>query len=122
MDSKEISVEQKSYALGVKIFTPASERRQNFKDLFNNIFVKNFPTENYSSEDLRKVFEPYGPIISCKVDDSGAFGFVSFEKCEHAAKALDSLSEAETGLYIAKAMKKDVRKKVLRIEMLKTMK
>lgn len=63
------------------------------KDLFNNIFVKNFPSQDYTSDDLRKLFESFGPIISCKIDESKAFGFVCFEQCENAAKALETLSE-----------------------------
>ena len=120
MDGKEISGEGRP-KLKVTMFAPVSERRQTAKDLFNNIFVKNFPNNSYSSEDLRKLFEPFGPLISCKVDDSQEFGFVCFENHEHAAKALETLSESENGLYIAKAVKKDVRKKILRIEMLKSM-
>lgn len=94
MDGKEISLlGEETSKLQVTLFTPPSERRQNVKDLFNNIFVKNFPSQDYTSEDLKKVFESFGPIISCKIDDSKAFGFVCFEQYEHAAKALETLSE-----------------------------
>jgi len=78
MDGKEISGEG-SPKLKVMMFTPVSERRQATKDLFNNIFVKNFPNSSFTEDDLRKVFEPFGPLTSCKVDDSHAFGFVCFE-------------------------------------------
>lgn len=58
--------------------------------------MKNFPPQSesgtpYTEADLKAVFEPYGPITSCKVDDSGAFGFVCFEDSTHAAKALSDL-------------------------------
>lgn len=118
MDGKEISQDR----IQVCVFKPASERRQQSKDQFNNIFVKNFPVANFTSDDLRKIFEPFGPIVSCKVDESQAFGFVSFEQCEHAAKAVETLGESETGLYVTKCVKKEIRKMMLRIEMLKTMK
>ena len=78
MDGKEISGEG-SPKLKVMMFTPVSERRQATKDLFNNIFMKNFPNSSFTEDDLRKVFEPFGPLTSCKVDDSHAFGFVCFE-------------------------------------------
>jgi len=42
---------------------------------FNNLFVKNFPRPDFSEEDLKALFEPFGDIQSCvvfKKDDARA--------------------------------------------------
>lgn len=46
--------------------------------MFNNLYVKNFPNSEYAEADLRKAFEAFGPIVSVKIDQSSAFGFVAF--------------------------------------------
>jgi RNA recognition motif-containing protein len=103
MDGKQVDPD---HTLSVKIFVPRTERPQ-VTEACANLYVKNFPAidsgETYSEADLKKVFESYGPISSCKVDDSGKFGFVSFEDPAHAEKALSQLGDSETtGLYVTK--------------------
>lgn len=79
-----------------------------FSKKFNNLFVKNFPREDFTSEDLQKMFEPFGEIVSCKVSgvaseeekagssqkdyearQAKGYGFVCFNKHEDARKAFD---------------------------------
>ena len=123
MNGKQLDAE---HTLKVAVFVPRSER-QLAPETFNNLYVKNFPAsdsgEVYSDADLRKVFESYGPIASCKVDDSGKFGFVSFEDPAHAAKALEQLGDNEAGgLFVTRMQNREFRAKMLRLEMLKSMK
>jgi RNA recognition motif-containing protein len=123
MDGKAVDDGQ---TLSVKIFVPRTERQPGAGSC-SNLYVKNFPTsdsgEVYSDADLRKVFESYGPLTSCKVDDSGKFGFVSFEDPAHAAKALDHLGDSDSGsLFVTKMQSKELRAKMLRLEILKSMK
>jgi len=54
--------------------------------------VKSFPAD-WTSEDLHKMFEPFGEILSASVmvDNEGKsknFGFVCFKDPAHAQKAL----------------------------------
>ncbi len=98
--------------------------RQPQEDSCNNLFVKNFPNAEFSEDDLRKTFEVFGSLSSVKLDDSKAFGFVAFNNCEDAAKALNSLGKEESGctLYVAKCMKKEERLRSLKRSTLKFMK
>jgi len=88
-----------------------------FSKKFNNLFVKNFPKENFSEDELKTLFEPFGEIVSVKVfqteasafeeDESGeelapvakdkssrqGYGFVCFARCEDARKALEHFHE-----------------------------
>lgn len=95
-NDEEADSSSTSFQLSVQAFVPRSERQPHKPETFTNLFVKNFPPQTdashpYNEADLRKVFESYGPITSCKVDESGAFGFVCFEEPAHAAKALSDL-------------------------------
>jgi RNA recognition motif-containing protein len=123
MDGKQVSHGQESFQIGVKVFITKAER-QPLSEQFNNLFVKNFPKSEFSENDLRKTFEVYGPLTSVKLDASMAFGFVSFEKCDDAAKALNSLNKEESGstLYVAKCVKKEERLRTLKRMTLKFMK
>jgi len=85
-------VNEKNFTISVKVFISKAERPSN--DSFNNLFVKNFPSD-FSDDLLRKTFEPFGSLISVKIDESRAFGFVAFEKCEDANSALLSLTKEE---------------------------
>jgi len=112
MDGKKVTLEvldgeePKCFTLSTSVFIPAAERPQT-KDQFTNIFVKNFPTKDTNDEDLRKIFEVFGPVTSCKMDEtSRAFGFVCFEKPENAKSALDHYTKLEGGLQLAKALPK----------------
>ncbi len=82
MDGKEISVGDTTFTISVRIFIPKTERDSK-KDEFNNLFVKNFPA-NFSEHELRSTFEVFGPLLSLKIDESKAFGFVAFENCQDA--------------------------------------
>lgn len=122
MEGKQL---ESGETLTVRVFVPKNERPQQAEP-FNNLFVKNFPAsdsgEPYTEVELRRVFEGFGPIVSAKVDDSGKFGFVCFEDPAHAAKALSVLGESEEGgLYVSKMVKRDLRRKQLRLDMLKSM-
>ncbi|KAF8774347.1 Polyadenylate-binding protein like [Argiope bruennichi] len=88
---------------------------------WNNLHVKNLDID-MTEDDLKKLFQPFGSIISVKipVDESGksrGFGFVCFEKEEDAAKALDRMGNYR---YKSKCLevnfnqKKSARQKYLR--------
>lgn len=89
----------------------------------NNLYVKNLPI-NYDDEGLRKMFETFGNISSCKVmrdDSSGSskgFGFVCFKEYQDAqqAKQLDGhvFPGQDEKLYVGDAIKKEVREKALK--------
>jgi len=79
---------------------------------FNNLYVKNFSAD-WTSEDLKKMFEPFGEILSASVmvDNEGksrGFGFVCFKDPVHAQKALQEL-EGREELFVCKAVKKSAR-------------
>jgi RNA recognition motif-containing protein len=128
MDGKEISLENgEKFTITSQIFLSRSERVSNdAEDTFNNLFVKNLPTSEFTEDELKKVFEPFGNLISVKLDQSKAFGFVAFEKCEDARTALAHFTKAyetdETGLYVAKCQKKEDRLRMLKKDTLKFMK
>ena len=96
----------------------------------NNLYVKNFPKKHdeegqeqvFSDDDLRKLFEPHGEIVSAVVmkDEEGkskGFGFVCFKDSHDAKKALEAFSdndrsEASHGsdrLYVVEARSKEQR-------------
>lgn len=71
-------------------------RKERFEQLgdaprkFTNVYVKNFG-EDFSDEDMKKLFEPFGEIQSMKVmrtedGKSRGFGFVSFAEPDSAGK------------------------------------
>jgi polyadenylate-binding protein len=98
--------------LSVTKFTPPSERVQ-AKSNFNNLFVKNFPKLDYSEEDLMKVFEPYGEILSAIImkgenGESKGFGFVCFKTPSSAINAVSELN-GKDGLHVVRALKKEDR-------------
>lgn len=60
---------------------------------FNNLYVKNFPKEHFTEDDLRQKFDRFGPILSVVImrdseEQSKGFGFVCFENPDDAEKAL----------------------------------
>lgn len=128
MDGKQVTLEgdeaaePKQFTLKAAVFIPHTERTQT-RDQFTNLFVKNFPTKETSDEDLKKMFEVFGPVTSCKMDQtSRAFGFVCFEKPENAKSALDHYSKIEGGLQLTKALPKSERARQLRLQTLRFMK
>jgi len=87
--------------------------------------VKNFPSSEFTEDDLRKLFESFGTLVSVKLDESKAFGFVAFEKCEEARSALAHFTKAaeeDKGLYVTKCQKKEDRVRLLKKDTLKYMK
>jgi len=60
--------------------------------------VQNLP-KDYTEEEMKKLFEPFGKILSLKVKnkDSNSIGFVTFENSEHAQKAIYKLNEKYVG-------------------------
>ena len=127
MNGKLISLEDgQSFTVSALVFLSRSERvPDGAEDTFNNLFVKNLPSE-FSEEDLRKLFEAFGPLISVKLDDSKAFGFVAFKSCDDARTALAHFTKAheseQSGLYVTKCQKKEERLKMLKKATLKYMK
>lgn len=51
--------------------------------------MQNLP-KDYTEEEMKKLFEPFGTILSLKVKnkDSNSIGFVTFEKSENAQKVI----------------------------------
>lgn len=97
-----------------------------------NLYVKNFPAEEYSDAELHTRFEAYGEIVSAVVmrDEEGkprGFGFVCFKDWRDAQKAIDELglvsrankesssdgdeadSTKKRDLYVREAKSKDQR-------------
>lgn len=90
---------------------------------FTNVYVKNLP-ENYSDEQLKGLFTPFGEITSAVVQKdhdgkSKGFGFVCFASSEGAEAAVSSLNGKEIPphnkpLYVGRAQKKAEREAELR--------
>uniref|UniRef100_A0A0A9WJB9 CUGBP Elav-like family member 3 n=1 Tax=Lygus hesperus TaxID=30085 RepID=A0A0A9WJB9_LYGHE len=63
---------------------------------YRNVYVASLPSE-YTCEELRELFEPYGNIISCTVKRDKetrkckGYGFVLFEKEQDASNAVIAL-------------------------------
>ncbi|CAJ0586296.1 unnamed protein product, partial [Mesorhabditis spiculigera] len=83
----------------------------------SNLYVKNLD-DTVTDDILRKLFESFGTVTSCKVmtDEnqlSKGFGFVCFEKPEDAEKARTEMDQKHvTGkpLYVAMAQRKEDRR------------
>jgi len=85
----------------------------------NNIYVKHIPKDNFSDEDLEKLFAPIGEIKSAVVlrdqeGNSKGFGFVCFSQPEDAEEAYkkmnnNSIFKDLPPLYVNFAMKKGER-------------
>ncbi|XP_028406076.1 polyadenylate-binding protein 4-like [Dendronephthya gigantea] len=88
---------------------------------FTNVYVKNFG-DDFSDEDMKKLFEPFGEIQSMKVmrtedGKSKGFGFVSFAEPDSAGKAVEEINEKEMNgkiLYCGRAQKRSERQAELR--------
>lgn len=67
-----------------------------------NIYVGNLPF-NVEEEDLKKIFEEYGEVISAKVitdkftGRGKGFGFVEMKNDDDAKTAIEELNNAEVG-------------------------
>lgn len=89
--------------------------------------MKNFP-KTYSEDDLQKLFEVHGEVLSCKIErdqgsqESKGFGFVCFADSECAKKAIDELNGCKFNdleLYVSRFEKKSERTRKLKLEMTK---
>jgi len=92
---------------------------------FNNLYVKNFPKEDFEDKDLKALFEKYGSVKSAVVmknkEGKPTFGFVCFDKSDEAAKAVEELSKDQDTekpdskkLYVRRALKKYEREQEVR--------
>jgi polyadenylate-binding protein len=113
-------------------FIPRKEREKELGEkakLFTNVYIKNFG-EELTDEQLRIMFEKFGPITSYKImskDDgkSKGFGFVAFEDPDAAELAVNELNGKEIvdgkPMYVGRAQKKAERQMELkrRFEQLK---
>lgn len=104
-------------------YKPRDSRQ--FRKVYNNIYVKNLPTDMKDEKKVRDLFEAYGRIESIKVDgnDKGTYAFVCYaaedkEDREYgpicAAKAVEALHDKclpghSTKLYVREALKKTER-------------
>jgi len=87
----------------------------------NNIYVKHIPKDNFTDDDLVKLFETFGEIISAVVlkdteYKSKGFGFVCFARPEDADAACKKLKDKQIwedkdlpALYVNFAMTKSER-------------
>lgn len=104
-------------------FFQRQDLRQGTDKIFNNIYVKDLPTE-FDDDQLENLFKTYGKIISTKLvkDENGkskGFGFVCFEETDDAATAVKELNGKEINektIFVGRAQKKAERQKNLRIE------
>ncbi|KAF8253148.1 hypothetical protein K440DRAFT_278433 [Wilcoxina mikolae CBS 423.85] len=89
-----------------------------------NLFVKNLDDGIIStSEDLKGIFEPFGPVASAHLATfneskiSKGFGFVAFTKPEDAAKAKEKINNSLVGkkrVFVSYAERKEDRAKRLK--------
>ncbi|KAL2232082.1 UNVERIFIED_CONTAM: Polyadenylate-binding protein 3 [Sesamum indicum] len=88
---------------------------------FTNVYVKNL-SESTTEENLKKMFEKFGPITSAVImkDPNGrsrCFGFINFETFDAAAAAVENLNGSSLDdkvLYVGKAEKKAEREAELK--------
>lgn len=62
----------------------------------SNVFVRDVPL-NFTAEEMRQTFEPFGPIISVKILEprkigDKRFGFIKYTAISHARLAIDSMN------------------------------
>lgn len=67
------------------------------EDRVSYIFVKGFSRAKWTHEDLYRTFASFGPVLSAKVSidkahASKGFGYVHYERAEHAQKAIAEVS------------------------------
>lgn len=94
VDSKKMKTEESQTPPAVITNTTAAIAASASKTLpHSNIFVNNLPLDIFD-EQLTKMFEPFGTVISAKVmvnlttGQSKSFGFVKFEDVQSAEKAI----------------------------------
>lgn len=74
----------------VTVHTKKNEREQ-VQDSFSNLFVSNLPFDLEDAE-FKKLFEPFGEIVSWKLIKEKGQGFVKFKTHAEAQKAIDELN------------------------------
>ncbi|CAA7018669.1 unnamed protein product [Microthlaspi erraticum] len=100
-----------------------SRRQWDASPVFTNVYVKNL-AKKATDDDLKTVFGEFGSISSAVVMRDGKgksrrFGFVSFEKSEAAATAVEKMNGTvvdEKELYVARAQRKKNRVESLKAE------
>lgn len=90
-----------------------------------NLFVKNFDDDIVSDpDDLKKLFEPYGPVASAHLamipgtNRNIGYGFVAFAKADDAATAKRKLNGSMVGkkrLFVSYAERKEERTQRLKL-------
>jgi len=125
--SEALKYTQESENLISVKFQPKNRGDQ--RKLFNNIYVKNLPTD-VTDEDIKKLFGPYGNISSLykgtsTKDPNQKFYFICFTSPDNnsqeygprcAAKAVEELNGKEykgQNLHVVPALKREDRKKEL---------
>lgn len=101
-------------------FKSKRERGAN-KNVFTNVFVKNFPS-TITQEAMLEMFSKYGvvtsSVLNVDADKNRAFGFINFATSEQASAAVDGLNNTDLGndrkLYVNRAQKKEERERELR--------
>lgn len=131
-NEKECELAAEGKTLSVSRFQSRSERtrardrlrreRQLQYSKYPNLYVKNFD-EHVSPDDLRELFERYGPTVSVRVMSdpntkvSRGFGFVSMKDANAAQKAISELYGSTflgpRPLFVTYAVKRDVRRQAL---------
>ncbi|XP_035230236.1 polyadenylate-binding protein 4-like [Stegodyphus dumicola] len=105
------------HQLYVSKFIPRDKRLEQTCPRFTNIYLKNFKS-TFKDEDLQKLCEKFGTILSAKVmtdenGDSKKFGFVNFTDPECAQEAIRELNGKTVDgqvLYVGRAKKKSERR------------
>lgn len=98
--------------ISVEKYVPPKENEDKTSHM-QNVYIKNFGTD-LDSDKLKEMFEVFGKILSAIVmtDENGkskGFGFVSFETCESAEKAIKEMNGKNVNgkiLYVGQAQKK----------------
>uniref|UniRef100_A0A7S2THB5 RRM domain-containing protein n=1 Tax=Lotharella oceanica TaxID=641309 RepID=A0A7S2THB5_9EUKA len=123
--SAQTAIEKKNgvaidgHKLSVAPFQPKKERSGS---ITTNLYVKNFPVEDFGDKELQEMFEKYGEISSLKIERnpdtkvSKGFGYVDFKKPGDAKKALELDGTEVQGkkLYVREFQSKEIRKRLLK--------
>lgn len=122
LDGRQVSDDCK---LSVSEFVTKLDRTGSTKPRCNpNLYVKNFPTPDFTEQQMTETFSQFGDITSVCImrDETGIskqFGFVCFVKSEDAQKALDHFcvtDKENKGLFVREFKTKEQR----RVELEKT--
>lgn len=111
MDGKQLSSE--SIVKVQKYIRPVDSKNSGASQLFNNIFVKQFPTPDFTDSHLQDLFSNFGEIVSSVImknqaGESLGFGFVCFKEATSATRAVEAMN-GKDGLYVRQAKKRAER-------------